>query len=531
MIYIGLGNSGSKILWNHFEFLFDRQAMPEALTRMAHLRFLIGDADTNNSVLYEVGARKLHQATPPLAIHLMGLSRYWTGGCGVYHIIGELLADTMARDPDFRQTLQTLGASSVTLLLSAGGGTGGGVGGFFREYLPANASGNLGMRLFAVLPEMDQFRKGGIEVSGPDGFQCASAGRFLLKFLGHSAWAQYSGAAASTADLFVLSNSYLSAIPPAVSYQDGVKRLNIFLAQALAMMPTLTDFPARRRLTTFGVGSAPRAQPGAPQPQPATELARDLVRTALSPLDLSRNSPSGLSGLPMELSTYTQALTGLLSGAASGNSTVTEPSASLLRVFRKCLAVHANLCYNAQTTTPNDVQAVRRQVNYELVELLGPNVVVNVRDGGPLPGPYLPETEQPGQKADYALLLLLDDLLIEDVYRLVIYFIQSSFPWTGGTVDHIADLVNFVLTDHEATPESMQQALTGGRNLPNNTIKLKPDARECYPERLWGNIEDLKSKVLQSLNRPEQDFDARLLRVPDIANALYFFHQQLWRYA
>src|SRR5262245_14246979 len=123
MIYIGLGNSGSKILWDLFGFLFDPQTKPEALTRLANLRFLIGDADTNNSVLYEVGARRLHQATAPYAIHLMGLSRYWTGGCGVYHIIGELLADTVARDPDFRRALQTLGASSVTLLLAAGGGT------------------------------------------------------------------------------------------------------------------------------------------------------------------------------------------------------------------------------------------------------------------------------------------------------------------------------------------------------------------------------------------------------------------------
>jgi hypothetical protein len=94
MIYMGLGNSGSKLLWQFHEFLFQPNAIPEAMARVVNSRFLIGDADTNNSVIHEVTGRKLHQALPPQAINLMDLARYWSGGCGVYHIIGELLAET-----------------------------------------------------------------------------------------------------------------------------------------------------------------------------------------------------------------------------------------------------------------------------------------------------------------------------------------------------------------------------------------------------------------------------------------------------
>ena len=44
-------------------------------------------------------------------------------------------------------------------------------------------------------------------------------------------------------------------------------------------------------------------------------------------------------------------------------------------------------------------------------------------------------------------------------------------------------------------------------------MRLDKRATETYPQRFWGNIDDLRSKVLQSLNRKEEDFDKRLLRV------------------
>src|SRR5258707_14552001 len=132
MIYMGLGNSGSKLLWHFHEFFFQPNAIPEAMARVVNSRFLIGDADTNNSVIHEVTGRKLHQALPPQAINLMDLARYWSGGCGVYHIIGELVAEAGRKDPGVAPTMNPCGPQPPTLRPSAGAGTGGAVTGGFR---------------------------------------------------------------------------------------------------------------------------------------------------------------------------------------------------------------------------------------------------------------------------------------------------------------------------------------------------------------------------------------------------------------
>ena len=106
------------------------------------------------------------EGLPP--IYLMDLARYWSGGCGVYHIIGELLAETAMKDPEFSATMSRFGRQPVTLLLSAGGGTGGGISGAFRQQPPDGLATLPNVRLFAVLPELDQFQDGGADISGPD---------------------------------------------------------------------------------------------------------------------------------------------------------------------------------------------------------------------------------------------------------------------------------------------------------------------------------------------------------------------------
>src|SRR5262249_15297252 len=139
----------------------------------------------------------------------------------------------------------------------------------------------------------------------------------------------------ASADLFILSNSYLSCIPPSVHYQEGVRRLNRLLAHALVMMPADVNqdqFSARRRLVTFGLGAAPRQQPGKPEPQPPAQLARELVRIALTPVDLTRPSPTGLSALPMESAKYGAALGGLLDAE---KSSADDLAGSLRNVFRR----------------------------------------------------------------------------------------------------------------------------------------------------------------------------------------------------
>jgi hypothetical protein len=531
MIYMGLGNSGSKILWNFHEFLFQPNALPEALPRLANTRFLIGDADTNNSVIHEVMGRKLHQTHPPQAVNLMDLARYWSGGCGVYHIIGELLAETAMKDPEFMATMSMYGRQPVTLLLSAGGGTGGGISGAFRQQPPDGVATLPNVRLFAVMPELDQFQDGGLDITGPDGFQCASAGRFLLKFVSDAARldsGQFPQSA--SADLFILSNSYLSCIPPSVSYEEGVRRLNRLLAHALVMMPSdvnQNQFPARRRLVTFGLGAAARTQPGNAEPQTPPQLAGELVRSALTPLNLAHQSPTGLSALPVECNKYQSALTDLLSpnGAAAS-----ELGRGLRHVFQRCIGVDAWLWYRQEADNPGVTQAVRQGIDTELTALFGESVRVKVWDGGVLPQAYLPELEGQGQKADFALLVLLSNFMVEDVFRLVMYFVESSFGWVDGTVSNVADRIHHLLTDRNSTVESIEEALINPSGSDGNKVRLDKKATETYPQHFWGNIDDLRSKVLQSLNRKEEDFEKRLLRVQDIAFAIKFFHSQIWRY-
>lgn len=531
MIYMGLGNSGSKILWNFHEFLFQPNAFPEAQGRLANARFLIGDADTNNSVIHEVMGRKLHQTHPPHAINLMDLARYWSGGCGVYHIIGELLAETAMKDPEFSATMTMYGRQPVTLLLSAGGGTGGGISGAFRQQPPDGVATLPNVRLFSVLPELDQFQDGGQEITGPDGFQCASAGRFLLKFVSDAARLEAGQFPQNaSADLFILSNSYLSCIPANISYQEGVRRLNRLLAHALVMMPSDAhqgQFPARRRLVTFGLGAAPRIAAGNAEPQPAVQVARDLVRSALTPVDLACHSPTGLSALPVECSKYREALDELLGSSADSPG---ELGLGLQRVFQRCIGVDAWLCSAQDAGNPNVIQQMRLDVHGELNRLFGESVRVNVWDGGVLPQAYLPELEQQGRKADFTLLILLSNMMVEDVFRLVMYFIQSSFGWSDGTVSDVAERIHQLLTDRNSTAESIEDALVNPSNGTGNRIRLDKKATETYPARFWGNIDDLRSKVLQSLNRKEEDFDKRLLRVQDLAFAIKFFHSQIWRY-
>jgi hypothetical protein len=531
MIYMGLGNSGSKILWNFHEFLFQPDALPEALARLANARFLIGDADTNNSVIHEVTGRKLHQTHPPQAINLMDLARYWSGGCGVYHIIGELLAETAMKDPEFSATMNMYGRQAVTLLLSAGGGTGGGISGAFRQQPPDGVAALPNVRLFAVLPELDQFRDGGLDITGPDGFQCASAGRFLLKFVSDAA-RQENGQLpqSASADLFILSNSYMSCVPPTVSYQEGVQGLNRLLAHALVMMPSdvhQDQFPARRRLVTFGLGAAQRQEPGEATPHTPSEVAQQLVRTALTPVDLARSSLTGLSALPVELNKYRSALDGLFT---PGKESLNELAQGLKQVFERSIGADAWLYYRPDADNANAIHAMRLQVHEELHRLFGESVRIKVWDGGVLPQAYLPDLEEQGNKADYSLLVLLSNFMVEDVFRLVMYFVESSFGWVDGCVSDVADRIHQVLTDRNSTVESIEAALITPPGSGTNKVRLDKKATETYPQHFWGNIDDLRSKVLQSLNRKEEDFDKRLLRVEDVAYALKFFHSQIWRY-
>jgi len=51
-------------------------------------------------------------------------------------------------------------------------------------------------------------------------------------------------------------------------------------------------------------------------------------------------------------------------------------------------------------------------------------------------------------------------------------------------------------------------------------------SRETFEPHFWGNIEELKGKVLQCLDRGEDDFDAKKLTVDDVAAALAYLSRQ-----
>src|SRR5262245_15448699 len=93
MIYIGLGNGGTRMLWDLYLFA---QGLPtgkgEGLKVLDH--YVFGDADSNNSVIYEIRRHGLEKLQPPQGgVKLLSLDQFWRGGCGVYHIIGELIAE------------------------------------------------------------------------------------------------------------------------------------------------------------------------------------------------------------------------------------------------------------------------------------------------------------------------------------------------------------------------------------------------------------------------------------------------------
>ncbi len=542
MIYIGLGNSGSRILKNLFEYVFP-QDLPSALVQGHSDEYRVSDADTNNPVINEIGVRHLHLQPPPQRIDIDSLATYWSGGCGVYHIIGELVADTAMNDEQFRRRIapfSSVMAQPVTLLLSAGGGTGGGVGGHYLENLAA-----ANIRAVTVLPELIYHPTQPLSISGSDSFQTVSAGRLLTKMLGRikqiRANPGAAGANPTPHDILLLSNTHLTTIPTGITYPEAFARLNRYLVHTLAFLPSPVVSPPNHRILTTGLGTAVRIPPGGDQPLGVQQLSQHLMRSALGEpldakaawgLDLSRPHPTGLAALPMEASTYSTAVQSLW---ADGHP-VNDFGQKLQRIFRKCLSVEAHLVYRRDVqATPAEILNLKEQVQTDLGVFLGHdvyggNVEIKVSHG-PVATEYVPRIADGKTPADFVLLLLFNDLMIEDVFRLVTYFVESSFPWQDGGIGHIADLIRHILAQRVLGDVRGTLTAAAGNGRPaGNKVHLAPDAREYYAPRFWGNIDDLRNKVLQSLDRQEDDFNGQLLTPDHVANVLRYFHEQLWRY-
>src|SRR4051812_22272192 len=127
MLYLGIGNAGSQIL-NHFR----QQVLDELKIEIPEARMALGDADINNSVIHRFRDEGLFDLPPPRGMRVLPLDQFWSGGCGVYHIIGQVLAEEAHRRNQITGVLNPWVPEScrngINMFISAGGGTGGGAG-------------------------------------------------------------------------------------------------------------------------------------------------------------------------------------------------------------------------------------------------------------------------------------------------------------------------------------------------------------------------------------------------------------------
>ena len=528
MIYIGIGNAGCRILWEFHRLLYGDGA-PAAPRHVNY--FVFGDADLNNSVLFDIKDQGLDNVPEPHGVRIMGLDSFWSGGCGVYHIIGEVLADKAEGEQVLEEALKAIPATQpATIVFSVGGGTGGGVADYLSEYLVQKGRH---VRMVGVLPELDHpdtydtDDEKSLRINGSDDFQCASAGRFLVKYMNSTMRA---GTHPNERDLITISNSALANIPERVRLNDAVKRLNHYISHALMLIETIVaTYTPEQRMITVGIGTGRRAD----STNPLETLTKELIRTALSPLDLQRPLPTGLSALPVPIRFYKRALNLHLS--AKGDEE-TKEARILRQVLGKCQGVSAWLfCRSEQVQ--REIQtggaSLDNAVREELERVFGPNVPVDVslRVGTRYPDDHFPDDEN--NKSDVVLLLSLKNLIVEDIYRLAMFFAESSFAWKEAGVGDVARHIRTLLTrdrpefrtadsDRVKLSLLMEKEITTG----NPTI----EGRERHPIRFWGNIADLKDKVLQVLQKNEKDFTDRLLRPADVGGALAFLRNQIWYY-
>jgi len=515
MLYLGIGNAGSQIL-NHFR----RQVLTELKLEMPEARMALGDADINNSVIHRARRENLFDSPPPIGMRVLPLDQFWSGGCGVYHIIGELLAEEAHRRNQITGVLNSwvpqACRNGINVFISAGGGTGGGAGIRIAQILNERWN-NPPTRIFAAVPELDHFAQASgtlpeerLNITGHDSFQCASAGRLLAKFL----------ASPGKLDLFLISNGYLAAPPPNLGFTKAVERIDQFITRLVLLLDdTYRAGNQGGHLVTAGIGRGNWVAPGAPHVADAVRLGQRLAKSALEPLDLNQAEPTGLSALPVDLDQYRTDLAQALASNGQKPDAVQLSKLRSINALRQTLQVDAWL-YHSQTATAHekaDPGQVRSAVEATLASVFY-NVPINVR---------LVQTSKPNlmpPDTDFCLLVLLISPLVEEVYRLMAYYVQSTFEWQGGKIDDIANLIDEILTGTIPLDDLREQLGKAGAK-----IRLGNDGRETYTPHFWGNFDHLKGKVLQSLRRSETDIQNRLLSIDDVFSAFGYLREQLWR--
>src|SRR5262245_66414931 len=98
MIFMGLGNAGSRILWEHYSSLWSgRSPQQGKWTGQGHF-FAYGDADSNNSVLHAIKRQQLDRIKyADGGVRELKIDPYWRGGSGGYYILGQLVRRTPAQ--------------------------------------------------------------------------------------------------------------------------------------------------------------------------------------------------------------------------------------------------------------------------------------------------------------------------------------------------------------------------------------------------------------------------------------------------
>jgi hypothetical protein len=99
MINIGVGNAGSSLLWR---FALEKGVhYVGSLRAIQEHRFTLVDADSHDGIIHLIkGIEKLRTKAPSDGIHILQRGEFWSGGCGVYHTLGELLAGARAGKPN-----------------------------------------------------------------------------------------------------------------------------------------------------------------------------------------------------------------------------------------------------------------------------------------------------------------------------------------------------------------------------------------------------------------------------------------------
>lgn len=549
MLYFGIGNAGTRMLLLLYALLQEKYGRDQHLYEVPP-QFFMGDADVNNAQIHQAHEEEQHLQKHAFKMQYLPLHHWWGGGCGVYSIIGELLAKRAIEAKIIEDCLA--GSPNMTpasIMISMGGGTGGGVG----SYLGKNLATNRDVRIIGILPELDVAHKeeSQFEIKGPDDHQCASSGRLLVSFLNDCARQNPYN---HHLDLFIASNSALTTLPENMSLETGMEKFNTYLANALMLMPSVYDYPPQQRLVTFGLGLVQCRNPESKEswtPKYTKSVAQELVQRSLMAIDFNQPCPTGISALPLNSLWYQQALEAMLQSKEDSTNHKAKKANNLRLLFQRCRQVDAFIqCRNQDIRTAIQQNQLTTAVEAELQSIFGTEgtpINVNIVGQDRLPEDAFPmyregdkkgeEHEQSHKQADLSLVLLMDHLLVEDLYRLCVYYAQSSFDWQDANIDDLAQLLEDIIAKGEPGSDEQRKAtsietalsmLTKPELRDENPAYLEPNAQEIYPERLWGNIEELKYKVLQVLSENEAAFSERLLDVHTLAGAFSYLSRMAY---